>query len=119
TAIDEIVHERRDEPVEIKGYDGSTHAQPLGSFRYGFPSPLRGEEGSDSDPAARLPLREVWLSFWADRPAETRDADGLELLRADFTITGYRYGGDRDEPDKPKGSTPEWFNDLARYANPT
>ena len=44
----------------------------LGNIMY-FPAPKSTNE---------LPLREVWEAWWRSRPAELRDADGLELLRA-------------------------------------
>ncbi|MBB4634023.1 DUF4132 domain-containing protein [Longimicrobium terrae] len=34
------------------------------------------------DAEEKLPLRDVWKAWLADRPANTRDADGMELFRA-------------------------------------
>lgn len=50
-----------------------------------FPGPRRISPRFGENPNAnldRLPLREVWLEWAEGRPADLRDDDGLELLRA-------------------------------------
>jgi hypothetical protein len=78
-ALDELVHEHRENMVRYKDREGERE-EPLGAVEYNFPSPDRDK--SPEEDAARLPLRELWEKFWAERPKELRDADGFELTRA-------------------------------------
>ena len=98
-ALDDLVHEHRNTPVDIETWSG-TEQQSLGELVRGFPVPVGGEPPRaaalasllrpEDVPAAlersraRLPLNGVWETWWADRPAELRDEDGLELVRAHF-----------------------------------
>ena len=50
-------------------------------FRSGFPYPDISKKPEAE--AKRLPLREVWETWFQNRPKQTRDTDGLELLRAE------------------------------------
>ena len=79
-ALDKLVHEHRETSVRYKNYSGEETEEPLGAIGWQFPSPDHDKESAED--AARLPLREVWEAFWADRPKELRDADGFELTRA-------------------------------------
>lgn len=78
-ALDKLVHQHRETSIKYKDYQGEQE-QPLGTTMWGFPTPnlTKPREGQE----ANLPLREVWEEFWANRPKELRDADGLELTRA-------------------------------------
>src|SRR5262249_27780054 len=46
-----------------------------------------------------LPLRELWEGWWASRSAKTRDADGLELVRAAQIATGQVREGEEETDD--------------------
>jgi hypothetical protein len=78
-ALDELVHTYRETPIRVKWRDNEVE-EPLGNLLNAFPQPDRNQP-VDQD-IARLPLAEVWLDWWANRPEALRDADGLELLRA-------------------------------------
>jgi len=82
--FDELVHKHRKETITLKSYDGDLESQPLGSLRYGFPSPLdyHRDDKLVVRPLDELPLREVWWEAWENRPKAARDADGLEAARA-------------------------------------
>ena len=57
-----------------------TKKELLGNIGRSFPGPnlaLHLEKDLE-----RLPLREIWESWWENRPDNTRDSDGLELARA-------------------------------------
>jgi hypothetical protein len=76
---DEIYNPYADKP-ELP--ESPVEAKPvlLGQLEYGFvwPDP---KFPVDED-LKYLPLAEVWQQWWHDRPRETRDKDGLEVLRA-------------------------------------
>lgn len=74
--LDALVHEHRDAELESEGWGGETHRQPLGEIRW-WP----GMAGARGRPVAP-PLPEMWERWNAERPASSRDPDGLELVRA-------------------------------------
>lgn len=83
--VDEAVHARREEPVTLNRYGEDREPQPLGSVRFGFVSPFdwNHRTGAWSKRSIEeLPLRELWLEVWSNRPAAARDADGCEAARA-------------------------------------
>ncbi|MBK8915108.1 MAG: DUF4132 domain-containing protein [Phycisphaerales bacterium] len=80
--LDAAVHEHRQEPVTVRA---AGEPEPLGSIRYWFPVPLEADAeggGWKKRPIDALPLKDVWLGVWEQRPAAARDADGLETARA-------------------------------------
>ena len=79
-ALDRLVAEHAERQIEVTHWNGKTELMLLGDANWKFPSPdhRKPPEGD----AARLPLREVWEGWWADRPAAQRDRDGLEMVRA-------------------------------------
>lgn len=77
--LDELVHQHRETPIVTNPQSNET--QLLGTITWGFPHPDISKK-SESE-AKRLPLREVWDEWFEKRSKKTRDADGLELLRAD------------------------------------
>ncbi|HXG11993.1 MAG TPA: DUF5724 domain-containing protein [Gemmataceae bacterium] len=88
-SLDELVHEHRQTPVVIKylpdpddpeDQESESEPTPLGNLGYRFPSP-NTDTPVEKD-IVRLPLRELWERWWAERPRELRDPDGFELLRA-------------------------------------
>lgn len=78
-SLDDLVDEHRAEPVRLAAWQ-TERTELLGNIRYGFPDP------DPSQPLVqdleRLPLREVWETWWSTRPAAQRDADRFELCRA-------------------------------------
>jgi hypothetical protein len=78
--LDELIHTRGNTPVMIEHWDKSTKEQLLGNIQRGFPRP-NPDLPPDED-RHRLPLVEVWEEWWAKRPANLQDDDGLEVLRA-------------------------------------
>jgi len=81
--FDELVHKHREKPITLRGYAGDRESQPLGSLRYGFPSPNDFNQGKlVARSLDDLPLREIWWEAWEDRPKAARDPDGLEAARA-------------------------------------
>lgn len=75
-----LIHEHREVPVRINHYASQEREELLGNIRWHFPAP--DPKAPAAEDAARLPLREVWESWWAARPDDQRDRDGLELVRA-------------------------------------
>ncbi len=84
-SLSATVHEHREAPVVQKNYAGLETSELLGNIRWGFPVPDLGRP-IEAD-AARLPLRDVWETWYASRPGSHRDADGLELIRAVAMLT--------------------------------
>lgn len=82
-SLDDLVHQHRETPITYDSWEGPKE-EPLGSIEWGFPSPEH-DVPLERD-VARLPLREVWEAWWAERPRSLRDRDGLELLRAQAWI---------------------------------
>ena len=90
-SLDALIEANRELPLQIKNYTG-TDEMLLGNVSYQFPSPPSPKTSgaktaviSDPDDEAEQaapPLSDLWETWWANRPAEQRDPDGLELLRA-------------------------------------
>lgn len=66
------------EKTEVEGPNGERKLLLEGGYDFHGPGAWR----SDGAAEVRVPLEEVWKGWLADRPAGTRDADGLELFRA-------------------------------------
>lgn len=94
-SLDDLVHQHRETPVRLvyshqdaaEDEEDDDVMEPdqantvlLGEINWGLPSPQPGIPAEKD--AARLPLREVWEEWWAARPPEMRDPDGMELVRA-------------------------------------
>ena len=77
--LDELVHQHRETPIVTN--PRSKETELLGSINWGFPYPDWSKKPESE--AKRLPLREVWEEWFEKRPPKPRDADGMELLRAD------------------------------------
>src|SRR5439155_26756086 len=100
---DELVHAHRDAPVPFQVRDGGPQSgteQLLGNMNFAFPVPDPNTPAEQD--VTRLPLREMWQTWWGDRPAGLRDADGLELLRAlaplQQAIRPWRFGTGTELP---------------------
>jgi hypothetical protein len=78
-ALDELVDQHREETISFKSY-GDEKQDLLGNAGWEFPTPDR--EKPPEKAIEDLPLRDVWLRWYEDRPAALRDGDGLELVRA-------------------------------------
>jgi HEAT repeat protein len=79
-ALDTFVHEQRETPVTVSNYAGSEE-QLLGNLQWGFWQPFVWKQGSHVPNENEIPLRELWESWWNNRPANLRDEDGFESLR--------------------------------------
>ncbi len=94
-SLDDLVHQHREVPVRLwyahqideDDEDAEPGVEPdegnsvlLGDLTWGLPSPYPNVPVEKD--AARLPLRQVWEDWWAVRPTEMQDPDGMELLRA-------------------------------------
>jgi hypothetical protein len=126
-AIDALIHEHREaqvvliprpkEETDEEVYNPyayqrdplETPAEPkpvlLGQLNYGFPWP--DPKLPAHEDLRYLPLAEVWQQWWQDRPKETRDADGFDLLRAKalLQIVGNAGFGQRQSDKKSAVTT--------------
>ena len=78
-ALDELVHQHRETEITLDTWNGAKEEKLLGDIQWGFPLP---PAPGAAEGAERLPLREVWQTWWETRPKSQRDPDGFELLRA-------------------------------------
>ncbi len=79
--LDAFVHTQRETPVTVSNYAGSEE-QLLGNLQWGFWQPFMRQDGKNVLDTQGIPLRELWETWWTSRPANLRDEDGLEALRA-------------------------------------
>jgi hypothetical protein len=84
--LDELIEQQRATPVIATGWRGSDE-QLLGNMSR-LPSPDTGITAQEDQ--ANLPLAEMWLQWDRERPAASRDDDGLELVRALLLLSGTR-----------------------------
>ena len=81
TLFDELAHENREVPIKLRGYGGDQELHPLGAV-HRFPGPFGFSRAKESLlKLDELPLCDIWLNAWSDRPAKARDDDGLEAVR--------------------------------------
>ncbi len=66
--------------VSFRMPSGETKPLLLSDLRHSFPDP--DPKQPIAEDRQRLPLTELWESWWKTRGPEYRDADGMELLRA-------------------------------------
>lgn len=76
-ALDEWIYEHRFMPVILPIWKSEELLGNVG-WKFPWPNPSIAREKD----LAHMPLREWWEAWWQNRPADLRDADGLELLRA-------------------------------------
>ncbi|MCI0682309.1 MAG: DUF4132 domain-containing protein [Gemmataceae bacterium] len=117
-SLDALIHEHREDQVVLvprpreqdddETYNPYAHepelpetpAEPkpvlLGQLNYGFPWP-EAKLPADED-LTYLPLADVWQKWWTERPQETRDKDGFEVLRARAMLMHERYGAYGPQP---------------------
>lgn len=84
-SLDELVHEHRAQPIKLTNWRDEATEEPLGAIRYGFPRPAWNKPVKEQ--LEKLPLQQIWLDWDKKRPAELRDDDGGELLRAFLLLT--------------------------------
>ena len=77
-SLDKLIHQYREAEVTLEHYNGEKEQKLLGSVQHGFPVP----PSTGGESAARLPLHDIWQTWWETRPKNQRDPDGFELLRA-------------------------------------
>jgi hypothetical protein len=78
-SLDDVVHEHRETTIRYESYGGPKD-ELLGNMQWGFPGPDYNKPRERQ--TEKLPLAEVWTTWYAERPASLRDNDGLELVRA-------------------------------------
>lgn len=83
-ALDKLIHEHREHTYQ-SDFGDKTEERLLGTF--GFPA--WNEKKTHKQNLARLPLRKVWEEWYASRPKNQRDKDGMELLRAERWVQAY------------------------------
>lgn len=110
-SLDALVHARRETPLTVEVWRGK-HEDLLGNLRWAFPSP-EPDRSLEAD-LGRLPLREMWEAWWAERPAGQRDRDGLEILRA------LALGHFRVHQPYFEASSPAWLQTILKsiYGQP-
>ena len=100
SSLDALIDDHRETPVAMSLVDGTSGSeQLLGNLQWSLAH--MNLTVSVEEDAKRLPLRDLWESWWRDRPAEQRDADGLELARATAALNARTnlFGDDDDDDD--------------------
>jgi hypothetical protein len=78
-AIDELIHQHRQTPIQITNYRNEIEEYLLGNLTWQFPS-VNSSDFSIEENLARLPLADVWENWYQGK--RLKDDDGLELVRA-------------------------------------
>jgi hypothetical protein len=82
-ALDALIEQHAQTPAKFKNWAGEQQEAPLINAYFYEP-----DRSKPLDEATQLlPLREVWETWYANRPKTQRDPDGLELLRAGPLMT--------------------------------
>ena len=82
-SLDALIDQHAQTPVKFRNWADEEQEAPLINARFHAP-----DLSKPLDEATQpLPLREVWEAWYANRPKNQRDADGLELLRAGPLVT--------------------------------
>ncbi|WP_448594535.1 DUF5724 domain-containing protein [Thermoflexus hugenholtzii] len=105
-SLDERIHQHRDMRVILRTSEGERE-KLLGNMSWDFPKPQPSLPLEED--LARLPLRELWESWWRERPPALRDADGLELLRALAAIYSLLWCSPSTSPPWVKNLQPLLF----------
>ncbi len=104
-SLDALVEAHRTTAVTVSWGHG-VREELIGNMSWSFPQPDSAKTAEDD--LARLPLRDVWEKWERERPAELRDADGMETLRAlapFFASNHYPYHAFADDG-------PHWLLDA-------
>ncbi len=78
-SLDALIEKHSETVVKIEDED-NTKEELLGNLDWDFPS--IGYGVSAQEDRKRLPLLDLWETWWEQRPDTLRDKDGLELARA-------------------------------------
>lgn len=123
-SLDALVHEHRNEQVSLGRTEETKRIETLGSIRWGFPPPIvnTADGKHKADPAA-LPLKDVWVRWWTNRPADVRDVEGMEAVWALRLLTA--RDEDNDDADDlayldggKAASRAAWFKQLRAATSP-
>jgi hypothetical protein len=80
-SLEQLIHEHRtDEATCEDPGENNGEVRLLGNYQWYFCRVDRSKPPAEA--AKKLPLRALWEDWWQSRPAELRDNDGLELVRA-------------------------------------
>jgi hypothetical protein len=77
-AIDELIHQHAQTPIQIKNYQGEIEEELLGNANWKFP--WFQNDLSPAENLARLPLADIWENWYHSN--RSKDEDNLELIRA-------------------------------------
>eukprot|EP00913_Durusdinium_trenchii_P028504 g26732.t1 len=93
-SLDDLIHKHRETEIEVESnYDDDEPRQLLGNVGWRFPYVNREETRKVN--IKRLPLSEIWMDWYENRPKSLRDRDGFEMLRAelyyDFAFSSWRF----------------------------
>ncbi len=75
----DLIHSKREETIRVERHSG-VEEMLLGNLRWGFAHPDRKKSPDTQE--SKLPLAEIWKSWYSGRAAQLKDDDGLELVRA-------------------------------------
>ncbi len=121
-SLDDLIHQHRETPIIIETWQGPKE-ELLGNVRGSFPFPRHNTPIEEDQ--VRLPLPELWETWWIERSAQLRDDDGFELLRAwvlfpDMSGYYYRPDGQKDAPWLQKAFQTLFanFDKLERFQYP-
>lgn len=98
-ALDDLIHKHQEHAYTVKE-DGKTEEKMIGTD--GFP--YWKDKLSAKKNFARMPLRELWQSWYDSRPKNQRDKDGMELYRAQRWLSEGSEWQYSDWKDQAKGS---------------
>ena len=87
-SLDELVHQHRETPVTIQ-FGREQREELLANANSGLFSIFLS--GTSWKAPQTIQLKEIWQNWQDKRPAELRDEDGLELLRALTRLTAGQY----------------------------
>jgi hypothetical protein len=116
-SLDAFIHEHRDKTYIDKTRKDKPEEKVLGSIRWAWEFPGTNIKLSAAKDRENLPLLELWQEWWQNRPASTRDADGLELIRAmnlprEEIREGEEHDDDDDDDNKQKTKPSAAFTAL-------
>ncbi len=100
--LDALIHTHRDRTFTDTSNKDRPVEKVLGAIRYSWDFPGYNPRLTLEENRANLPLTDLWESWWRDRPAKTRDADGFELLRAKAMQLVLVREGEADDDDDDK-----------------
>jgi len=100
TQLDALVYEHRDKTFTTKSYLGRDTETVIGSIQYHWEFPRPHNDRTRPENLENLPLKDLWLTWFENRPDSTREAGGLELVRAALMRTYDARDGDANREDE-------------------